>query len=128
MLCVLILYKSGGTYSLRPTPNYRFFETLFMAVLFYSQSFCQNSSERKSPKKYFLYFVYIYSCSVYCCIFVNLFTIFYAGLCCYICFIFVNFVYNTYIHNWPLQPFSKNYGLDSHRSLFLTEYVSSVRG
>ena len=28
-----------------------------MAVLIYSQSFCQKSAERKSPKKYFLYFV-----------------------------------------------------------------------
>ena len=25
--------------------------------LFYSQSFCQKSAERKSPKKYFLYFI-----------------------------------------------------------------------
>ena len=35
MLCALILYRSGGTYS---------------------QSFCQKSAERKSPKKYFSYF------------------------------------------------------------------------
>ena len=28
-----------------------------MAVLIYSQSFCQKSAERKSPKKYFLYIV-----------------------------------------------------------------------
>ena len=28
-----------------------------MAILFYSQSFCQKSAERKSPKKYFSYFV-----------------------------------------------------------------------
>ena len=34
MLCVLILYISGGTYSLKPTPNYGFFEKLFIAILF----------------------------------------------------------------------------------------------
>ena len=57
MLCVLTLYISGRTYSLNWTLNVRFFEKLFMAILFYSQSFCQKSTERKSPKKYFLYFV-----------------------------------------------------------------------
>ena len=41
-----ILYISGGTYSLKSTLNDRFFEKLF-----YSQSFCQKSVERK------LYFV-----------------------------------------------------------------------
>ena len=34
-----------------------FFEKLFMANFVYSQSFCQISAERKSPKKYFSYFV-----------------------------------------------------------------------
>ena len=34
MLCVLILYISGGTYSLKSIPNDRFFEKLFMAILF----------------------------------------------------------------------------------------------
>ena len=59
MLCVLILYISGGTCSLKSsTPNDRFFEKLFMAVLIYSQSFCRKYTERKQPKKYFLsYFV-----------------------------------------------------------------------
>ena len=42
----------------RSTPNDRFFEKLFMAILFTSQSFCQKCAERKSPKKYFFsYFV-----------------------------------------------------------------------
>ena len=50
MLCVLILSISGGTYSLKSTPKDRFFEKLYMAVLLYSQSFCQKSAERKSPK------------------------------------------------------------------------------
>ena len=57
MLSVLILYISGGTYSLNSTPNDKFFEKLFMAILFHAQSFCQKSIERKSPKKYFSYFV-----------------------------------------------------------------------
>ena len=59
MLCVLILYISGGIYSLNTTPNDRFFEKHFMAVfLIYSQSFCQKSAERKSPKKYFFVFCF----------------------------------------------------------------------
>ena len=41
MLCVLILYISDGTYSLKSTPNGRFFEKLFMAIFIYIQSFCQ---------------------------------------------------------------------------------------
>ena len=57
MLCVLILYISGGTYSLKSTPNDRFFEKLFMAILF-TQNFCLKSAERKSLKKYFLYFFF----------------------------------------------------------------------
>ena len=32
MLCVLIWYINGGTYSLKSTPNDRFFEKLFMAT------------------------------------------------------------------------------------------------
>ena len=58
MLCVLILSISHGTYSLKSPPNDRFFEKLFMAIYIFSQSFCQKSAaERKSPKKYFSYFV-----------------------------------------------------------------------
>ena len=33
MLCALILYISGGTYSLKSTPNDRFFEKLFIAIM-----------------------------------------------------------------------------------------------
>ena len=57
MLCVLILYISEGTYSLKSAPSDRFFEKLCMAIFIYPQSFCQKSFERKSSKKYFLYFV-----------------------------------------------------------------------
>ena len=35
MLCVLILYISGGTYSLKSTPNDRFFEKLFHGNFIY---------------------------------------------------------------------------------------------
>ena len=38
MLCMLILYISGGTSCLKSTPNDRLFEKLFVAVLIYSQS------------------------------------------------------------------------------------------
>ena len=33
------------------------FEKLFTAISFNSQSFCQISAERKSPKRYFSYFI-----------------------------------------------------------------------
>ena len=52
-IACVILYISGGTYSLSSTPNDRFFwET------FHGSSY-QKSAERKSPKKCFLYFVLI---------------------------------------------------------------------
>ena len=36
----------------------RFLEKLFMAIFIYSQIFCQKPAERKSPQKYFSYFVF----------------------------------------------------------------------
>ena len=59
MLCALILYVSGGTYSLMSTPNdIFFFWEAFHGNFICSQSFCQQSAERKSPTKYFFpYFV-----------------------------------------------------------------------
>ena len=56
MLCALILYMSSRTYSLKSTPNYRFFKKLFH-VNFTSKNLCQISVERKSPKKYYHIFV-----------------------------------------------------------------------
>ena len=57
MLRMLILYiSSGGTYGLVDSER-QIFEKLFMAILFYSQSFCQISAERISLKKYFSYVV-----------------------------------------------------------------------
>ena len=42
MLCVLILYISGGTYILKSTSNDRFFEKLFMAFVFTLRVFARN--------------------------------------------------------------------------------------
>ena len=42
MLCVLILYISGGTYCLKSTQNDRFSEKLFMAILFTLRVFARN--------------------------------------------------------------------------------------
>ena len=39
MLCALILYISGGIYSLKSTPNDRFFEKLFMAIFIWLSEF-----------------------------------------------------------------------------------------
>ena len=47
MLCVLILYLSGKTYSLKPTPNDRFFEKLFMGILFTLRVFARNLAEER---------------------------------------------------------------------------------
>ena len=42
MLCVLILYISGGYYSLKSTPNDIFFEKLYMTILFTHRVFDRN--------------------------------------------------------------------------------------
>ena len=52
ILCVLILYVSGGTYSLTSTPYDIFLSNFFMA------GFSQKSVERKSPKKYIFFFIF----------------------------------------------------------------------
>ena len=51
ILCVLILYISNSTYSLKLTPNDRFFEKLFMKILFTLRVFARNllrGNERKN--------------------------------------------------------------------------------
>ena len=35
---------------------------------------------------------------------------------------------HTYIHNWPLQPFSQDYGLASHRSCCVRSFYTWVEG
>ena len=42
MLCVLIVNISGGIYSLKSTPNDKFFEKLFIAILFTLRVFARN--------------------------------------------------------------------------------------
>ena len=42
VVCVNFLYISGGTYSLKSTPNETFFEKLFMAILFTLRVFVRN--------------------------------------------------------------------------------------
>ena len=39
VVCVNFLYISGGAYSLKSTPNDRFFEKLFLAILFWHSEF-----------------------------------------------------------------------------------------
>ena len=56
MLCALILYVRGITYSLMSIAYNRFLRNFSWQFYFYTQSFCQKSAERKSPKKYFFIF------------------------------------------------------------------------
>ena len=49
---------NGGTYSLTSIRNGRFFEKFFHGNFIYSLRFCHKSAERKSPNKYFLYFIF----------------------------------------------------------------------
>ena len=34
---------------------------------------------------------------------------------------------NTYIHNWPLQPFSQDYGLASHTHVVCVNFILELR-
>ena len=58
MLCALILYVSGGIYSLTSTSNDRFFEKLFMAVLFTLRVFARNLLRGSRPRIIFFYFIF----------------------------------------------------------------------
>ena len=55
MLCVLILYISGGTYGLKSTPNDGFFGELFMAIFIYSQRFCLKSADEIAEELSFVF-------------------------------------------------------------------------
>ena len=52
MLCAIVLYISGGTYSLKPTTKDRCFEKRFMAILFTPRVFARN---RQRNTFYILY-------------------------------------------------------------------------
>ena len=57
MLCAFILHISGGTYSFKIDSERQVFWETLHANSIYFQSFRQKSADRKSPQKYFLYFV-----------------------------------------------------------------------
>ena len=52
VMCVNFIHK-WRLYSLKSTPNERFFEKLFMVILFTLRVFTRNLLREKSPKKYF---------------------------------------------------------------------------
>ena len=56
MLCVLVLYINGGTYSLKSAPNDTFVEKFFYGNFIYFQCFYQKTYKKQSPKKYFSVF------------------------------------------------------------------------
>ena len=51
VVCVNFIHKWRDLQFKVDSERQIFFEKLFMAVLIYSQSLCQKSAERKSPKK-----------------------------------------------------------------------------
>ena len=57
ILCVLILYISGGTYSLKSIPNDRFFKRLFGAILFALRVFARNLLRGNRRRNAFRIFV-----------------------------------------------------------------------
>ena len=58
MLCVLILHISVGTYSLKSTPNDRFFDKFFMTILILLSEFLPEICwEEIAEEILFLYFV-----------------------------------------------------------------------
>ena len=59
VVCVLTLHMNGRTYSLKLIPNNRFLWNFSWQFFISSQSFCQKSAERKSPKKYFFIFRFV---------------------------------------------------------------------
>ena len=60
MLCVLILHVSGGTYSLKSTPNDRFFEKRFHGNFFYLfPEFLPEIGGEEVVEEIFSYFFYV---------------------------------------------------------------------
>ena len=57
MLFALILYVSGGTYSLKSTLNDRFLRNCFTAIFIYSQILCQKSGEENCQRNAFFVFM-----------------------------------------------------------------------
>ena len=57
MLCALILYVSGVTYSLTSTPSDRFFKNFFTAILLTLRVFSRNQLSGNHQRNIFLYSV-----------------------------------------------------------------------
>ena len=57
MSCALILYISDRSYSLKSTPNDRFFEKLFMAVLITLGYFQRNLLSGRRRRTVFIFFL-----------------------------------------------------------------------
>ena len=58
MLCALILYVRGGTYSLTSTPNDRFLRNFFMAGLFTLRVFARNLLRGSRRRNIFHIFIF----------------------------------------------------------------------
>ena len=56
--CVLILYISSGTYSLKSTPNDRFFEKLFIATLYQHSDFLPEICWEEIAEEMFFVFCF----------------------------------------------------------------------
>ena len=69
VVCVNFIHKWRDLQFKVDSERQFFLEKLFMAFN-YSQSFCQKSAERKSPKKYFSYFVLMSGLGLECWLFV----------------------------------------------------------
>ena len=59
VVCVIFCIRKRRVVQFKVDSERQIFEKLLMAIVIYSQNYCQKSAERKSPKKYFLYFVLI---------------------------------------------------------------------
>ena len=62
MLCMFILYMSGGTCSLKSTPNDRFFGSHYMAILFPLRVFDKNLLRESHRRNIFFIFRFCWSC------------------------------------------------------------------
>ena len=113
---VLILYISGGTKSLKSTPNDRFFEKLFMTIFIYSQSFCQKSAKRKSRNKYFSYFVLMFGLGPGI---INIYSVY--------CFCFTRHCMSTNEYGIFFQYLNLNFSKKKQKkkkNIFVTRFVS----
>ena len=105
MLFALILYVSGWTYSLTSTPKDRFLRNFLMAALFTLRVFARNLLRGNRRRNTFRIFIWRLAWGSNPGFSSNKPThyILDHGDCMY-----------TYVHNWPLQHLSQDYGLATH--------------